>query len=588
MERGRRGTSLLPVTCNLSPNVVLSLALLVAVAACAPTARQQGGDAAGAEGAARSDKTLVAAIRVEPIYVAAKALLQAGVTLRATTRLFNAELAIVDDRGVPRPYLAEELPQLNTESWRVFPDGRMETTYRLKRDLTWHDSSPLSAEDFVFAFRVYSDAAFGIASGLPQGQMEDVAAPDQRTVAIKWRRPYPFAGLLGGEGQRNFAPLPRHILEGPLERETPDGFVALPFWNTEYVGLGPYRLDRWEPGAFIDAAAFSGHALGRPRIDRVKILFMSDPNTALANLLAESIHLVVDDAIYFQQAAVIKREWAARGGAGTVLVTPGLWRYTQVQLHPERVNPRALLDLRVRKALAHSIDKEAINAGIYEEEGISSDSPIPPTVDYFQEVDRAIAKYAYDPRQTERLMAEAGFSKASDGFFTSPNEGRFTPEVKVIAHTQNEAEMHIMAAVWRQAGFDVREAVLPAAQAQDGQVRATFSSMFTTGGPLGEDTLPRLGSAGIPRPENRWNGLNRSSWSNAEYDRLAEAYSTTLDRNERIQQIVRMMQIFTAELPALAVNFNPGVTAHVAALKGPQVVAPEGATSWNVHEWELR
>ena len=145
-----------------------------------------------------------------------------------------------------------------------------------------------------------------------------------------------------------------------------------------------------------------------------------------------------------------------------------------------------------------------------------------------------------------------------------------------------------MANVWRRVGLDVREAVLPAAQAQDGQVRAMFTGLFTTGGPLGENALPNLGTVGTPRPENRWNGTNRGSWSNAEYDRLVDAYNTTLDRDTRVGHIARMVAIFSDELPALAINFNPGITAHVAALRGPQVVAPEVPPTWNVYEWELR
>lgn len=56
----------------------------------------------------------------------------AGGPSQGTKRAFNAALALVDGDGGPRPYLAEALPQLNTDSWKVTPDGRMETTYRLK------------------------------------------------------------------------------------------------------------------------------------------------------------------------------------------------------------------------------------------------------------------------------------------------------------------------------------------------------------------------------------------------------------------------------------------------------------------------
>ena len=60
-------------------------------------------------------------------------------------RALNAGLAINDERELPHPYLAEALPELNSDTWRVFPDGRMETAYRLRPNLTWHDGRPLTA-----------------------------------------------------------------------------------------------------------------------------------------------------------------------------------------------------------------------------------------------------------------------------------------------------------------------------------------------------------------------------------------------------------------------------------------------------------
>ena len=64
---------------------------------------------------------------------------------------------------------------------------------------------------------------------------------------------------------------PRHLLEQPLDAALASGdlagFVNSPFWTVDYVGAGPYRLTQWEPGAFLEAAAFDGHALGKPKID---------------------------------------------------------------------------------------------------------------------------------------------------------------------------------------------------------------------------------------------------------------------------------------------------------------------------------
>src|SRR5438105_2320983 len=109
---------------------------------CAPAAAPRATEAppAGTTGAAptQGSRTLVTAIKVEPASLASR--LQApGVTLTTTRRLFNANLVIFDQLGEPQPYLASEVPKLQTDSWRTFPDGRMETTYKLKLNLVWHD-----------------------------------------------------------------------------------------------------------------------------------------------------------------------------------------------------------------------------------------------------------------------------------------------------------------------------------------------------------------------------------------------------------------------------------------------------------------
>src|SRR5205823_288854 len=110
----------------------------------------------------------------------------------------------------------ETLPQLNTDTWRVFPDGRMETTYRLKPGLSWHDGAPLTAEDFVFTADVYRYPDYGTASLVPHNLIESMQAPDSSTVVIRWRGSYPGAGAVAfgsGAGTPSFTPLPRHLLE---------------------------------------------------------------------------------------------------------------------------------------------------------------------------------------------------------------------------------------------------------------------------------------------------------------------------------------------------------------------------------------
>ena len=109
---------------------------------------------------------------------------------------------------------------------------------------------------------------------------------------------------------------------------------------------------------------------------------------------------------YLQQALTLRAEWGPTT-AGTVLTTSDSWRGVWAQLRPQYANPRALVDPRVRRALAHSVNKQALNDASFEGQGVMTDAPfIAAGVAYYPEVDRAIAKYPYNPRAAEQLMGE--------------------------------------------------------------------------------------------------------------------------------------------------------------------------------------
>jgi peptide/nickel transport system substrate-binding protein len=510
-----------------------------------------------------------------------------------TKRLLNGELALIDGQGSPRPYLAESLPQLNTESWRVFPDGRMETTYRLRPGLTWHDGQPLTADDFAFALQIYTNRAFSIFIEEPQDRIERVQAPDPQTVFIEWKRIYPNAGALTFS---QFDPLPRHILERSLASIedgslAADAFVNLPFWTQEYVGAGPYKLERWTPGSHLDLVAFPGYALGRPKIDRILLRIVSDENTTLSTVLSGNADFTADFTLRFEHAMVLKREWEA-AGKGTVVLKASSSVQQILQQRPEYVMHPGQLDARVRRALAQTIDRQALNDGLFEGQGISTDNILSPSVPYFQEVDRVIAKYPYDPRRAEQYMAETGFTKDREGFFATPSGDQFRTDVKVTAGPEFERGQAILVDTWRRVGFQVSSSVLPAAQARDREARQTFPGMASRGGGLSERSMT---TEDIGNAANRWTGDNRGGWSNPEYDRVYDGFTSTLDRAERTRHVVQMMKILSEELPLYGMYLSQQVNTQSAGLRGPDPGAAgfgtltEGTLPyWNIHEWEIR
>jgi peptide/nickel transport system substrate-binding protein len=562
--------------------------LVLLLSACAsPAPAPQPGAAPSQPQPAPSQpsRTLRVVIRSEPGTLSGVRLIPTGITTSFERRVFNAALVLRSADGTFTPYLAESLPQLNTDSWRVLSDGRMETTYRLKPNLTWHDGTPLTAADFAFAWRVYTSPEYGTAGTKPHAQMEEVVASDPRTVLIRWKQPYPEAAQLWED---QFAPIQQAKAE-PLFQADRENFPGQPFWTTDYVSAGPFKVDHWERGAFVDASAFDGHALGRPRIDRMRITWNADFNATLATLLAGDADISADDSIRVEQGLTLEQQWTARG-AGTVQYRPQLPRLIQVQHRMEYANPQAVRDVRVRRALTHAMDKPAINESLFEGKGLTSDSLIYPTLGYYSMVDQAVAKYPFDTRRTDQLMTEAGFSKDASGSYLAPGGSKLNLELRNIQSAQNDAERTIIADGWRRAGFEVEENVFAPSQTNDGQALGTFRALSVTSAQAVAEglNLDEYTSRSASRPETRWFGQNRGGWMNPDYDRTVEGWLTTLDENQRHQQVAQAAKIMTEDLGIIPLHFNPAAVALPTGLQGVVLKAPDVETAWNIHEWEYR
>jgi peptide/nickel transport system substrate-binding protein len=509
-----------------------------------------------------------------------------------TKRLFNATLALVDGAGAAHPYLAEALPQLNTDAWRVLPDGRMETRYQLRDGLTWQDGAPLTAEDFAFAFPVYRDSTLGFLSH-PEDLMEAVLAPDPRTVIVQWRAPFAGAGALELDG---LVPLPRHLLEAPFaeyrQGGAREGFFGRPFWTVEYVGAGPYRLTQWEPGSHLLGEAFAGHVLGRPRIDRIVVRVFNDENTVLATVLAgDQLDYTNFQTLKFEHLPTVRREWEA-AGKGVVMPIKNSGTSYNPQQRPDHVGDPALLDVRVRRAIAHTLDRQAVNDGVFDGIGFPSESFVPDSEPVYQELERARMKFPPDQQRAEQLMAEAGFTRDAGGLFADASGRRFRLDVLQSSGTQNERTLAILTDAWRRAGFDAQAAVLSQADQRNLSTRHTFPGLASRGG---TPVPPQFIAAEVGSQANRWAGENRGGWSNPGYDRVYAAFTSSLDPNERTRHWVQMMTTVNDQVLAYLLFFNVQTRTWVTGLHGPDIgvqgfglLATPTTVHWNIHEWEFR
>src|SRR5205814_3600236 len=324
-------------------------------------------------------------------------------------------------------------------------------------------------------------------------------APDDRTVVIRWKQAFPDADRMDVSNM-GFHPLPRHLLESPFTQLDSASFVNHSFWTVDYVGAGPYRVERWEPGAYLDAVAFAGHALGAPKIEHLRLAFVPDPNSALANMLSGDAHYVGDFVLGYDEGVTLEQAWAGHNG-GTVFFAPVLMRITQIQHRPEYVSPRALLDVRVRRALPYAFDVPGVLDVFTGGKGLATSTLTSPRAAYYPEVERNITRRDYDPAVTQRMLEDLGFARGLDGFYQGPGGQPFKVDLWNTGGAVFARENAIFTDSLRRAGIDATSQTLGPALLADAEGRALTAGLFTAG--AGNDRLSDYSSQGIPRAENR-------------------------------------------------------------------------------------
>jgi peptide/nickel transport system substrate-binding protein len=241
----------------------------------------------------------------------------------------------------------------------------------------------------------------------------------------------------------------------------------------------------------------------------------------------------------------------------------------------------------------HAIDRPALAEAMVEDRGMAADTMVPPIVGYYSEIDRIVTKYPNDLRRAEQLMGEVGYTKGPDGIFVSPTAGRFSQELGGLSEGQEAQDTTIVGDYLKRAGFDTRLDLIPAALRsgpEADEMTATFSGLNTNNNSL---TPPLLGmhkftSANIGSAENRWRGTNKMGWWTPAYDRLSDAFNSTLDTKEAEGLMVQMVKLVNDELPTIPLYFNFSVMAHVGSLRGPEAATPSSTIYYNIHQWEWR
>ena len=560
------------------------------LAGCAPaSAPTPGGGAPGTSGSGRTKTITIAVSNAVLVLPIAGSNTTAG-GWQSVNELYAQGLVTSDhDVRRPVPRLASSVPSLENGSIEVLPDGRMKTTYPLRRDVTWHDGTPFTARDLLFTFELVKDPNVPQLSLEASTQMAAVEAPDDYTFIIYWRAPYNQADSVG---LRAFWPLPRHLLEQPYRTLDPLGFVNHPFWTTEYVHLGPFRLAEFRAGVDLEFTAYDAYFLGRPKVDRVIVRVFNDEIALYSAALAGSVDVLMDNSLGAELGLELKDTWD-KSGAGIVYLGTGTTRFLAPQFDPAIQEAPAILDPRVRRALMAGIDRAATSEVTqHGHREFAANSLLPPGDRMFEAVKDGFARHVYDPARARSMLGEAGFNPTSDGSVVGSDGQRLA--VKLWTTEGGDREIAIIADYLQQVGAVVAEQhVIPGARVRDREYRSRYPVFETSAAGYGDSILNRVDSRQNALPPN-FSGTNRGHYLNPRLDQLIDQYRQSISVPDQERAIRAISDVMAEELPLMLLYFNPtnpAVRKGIKALEdfrgGAEGAQLYGTFTRNAHLWDV-
>jgi peptide/nickel transport system substrate-binding protein len=467
-----------------------------------------------------------------------------GVTV-AAYEAWNIQYATLTDKAATDFHT---IPGL-AKSWKE-SDGGKTWTYTLRDGLKWSDGQPLTAEDVAWTINTSRDEEWINHSATTVNL--DATAEDDTTLVVKSKVPDPKLPTL------DVYILPKHIW-GKMNADERGKYDA-----TDGVGSGPFVLEQFEKGQFARFRANKYFWGGKPAVDKVVLRKFNNPDAMVAALktgeldAAEDIpgaafdQLEKDDNIQTiegNQGAM--SEVAINGGDG--LKKP----------HP------ALLDLRVRQAIAHAIDKKTLVARVLNGHGTPTETiSTSPDPSWTPKIP-ADQVYDFDLDTAKQILEDAGYKDTNgDGVREMPGGGK---PLNFVYYVRSDGETAPKIAEFvtgwlKEIGIDTTKKV-----ADDSQLTTIIGKgdydMFSWGWTPFVDPDPMLSYFTCDQvasdPKDPTNYYNDANYCDPEYDKLYQQQKVELDRGKREEIVHQMLTRFQQNATYNVLYTYPDTQAYV-------------------------
>ena len=410
-----------------------------------------------------------------------------------------------------------EVVGLLAERW----ESPTPTTYlvTLRKGVRFHDGHELTSDDVVYTFTSFLDPNFISPRKGAYRMLDHVRAVDRYTVEFTLKEP--------------FGSFPINLVIPIVPKGAGPGLRNAP------IGTGPYRFVSYAVDDRVVLAPFEGYMDGAPRNGGVVIKIVPDDTMRGLELRKGTVDLVVNDL-----APDIVHQLRT-DAALQVVEAPGT-DYAYVGLN---LRDPVLRDVRVRQALAHAVDRDAIVKHLRRGLARPAVGILPPMSWAFTP---DVADYPFDPAKAGALFDDAGY-RDPDGAGPMP---RMRLTLKVSSTEFNRLQSSVLQQDFARVGIALDVRTYEFATLYADVLKGNFQ-LFTLQwvGVSDPDMLRRVFHSKQMPPS----GFNRGFFSNPAVDALIDEATVSNDDTRRRALFADTQRLISREVPYLSLWYKTNV-----------------------------
>jgi len=450
--------------------------------------------------------------------ITAKDLYQSWITGLEFSNVFESLLEYDLDEVKLKPFLAE--------SYEVSEDG-MEMIFKLKDYVYFSDGQPITTDDIIFSYETIMNPKVDAHRMANYYQdIDKVIKIDDRTIKFIMRQPY-FKSLvmIGG-----IPVIPKHI----YEFSDPEEFNKR---RSDPVGSGPYLFEKWDVGREIVLRRNENYWGRKPKLKKIVFRIITNDIAALQALRSHETDFMgasSEEFAEFSEDKKFREEFHCLS-----YWSPGTG-YNYIGWNQ---SSPFFKDARVRQAMTHLIDRNAINTHIYKGLGRVVTGPF-----YIlgPQNNPNIKPWPYDVQRACELLEEAGWTDTDGDGIRDKDGNLFRFKLMTVSGSPlMERIFRLLKDGMAKAGIDMLADPYEWSIFEERLTNRSFeATMLAWGGVVESDPYQIWHSSQIAG-----RGSNRIGFSNAEADAIIEQARRTLDQDKRNKLYHRFHEILHDEQP---------------------------------------